>query len=485
MISDSLLQAQSRNMRATITDKWNKFKDMGIGKSLLATAATHINSVSVGMCQGYSAILLPQLQDSQSTFHISSTESSWLASLGVITNPVGAILSGVLMEWLGRKRTVQLVSLPFLIGWIMIALSPNMITLCIGRAITGMAIGMGAVCYVYVAEISLPQHRGFLSAFGPIFVSLGVLLVYSFGYLLRWQIASAACAGFALLSGVLITFIPESPTWLMSKGKEKKARKAIVWFRGDNEQAEAELANLSDEMKCQPSSANCCNKFFEPSVWKPFLILVTFFIFQEGSGLYVILYYAVNFFQESGSTIDKYVLSIIVAMVRLVMSIVGTICIKNFNRRTMAIVSGFGMAVSMGVAGCYEYLYSSIDVAERPAPWVPQLCIVANVCASMLGMLQLPWVMIGELFPTSVRGIMGGIVSSLAYLFIFAIVKVYPTFISAFDLYIMMWIFAGVSLAVIAYVLAFLPETQGKTLLQIEMQFEGYKTKNIECETSA
>lgn len=473
-------------MRATVTEKWNKFKDMGTGKSLLATVATHINSVSVGMCQGYSAILLPQLQDSHSTIHITSNEASWLASLGVITNPLGAILSGVLMEWLGRKRTVQLVSLPFLIGWIMIALSHDMITLCIGRAITGMAIGMGAVCYVYVAEISLPQHRGFLSAFGPIFVSLGVLLVYSFGYLFSWKIASAACAGFALLSGAVIAFIPESPTWLMSKGEEKKARRAIIWFRGDNEQADAEMTSLSDAINCQPSSnnVNYFSKFLEPSVWKPFLILVTFFIFQEGSGLYIILYYAVNFFQESGSTMDKYVLSIIVALVRLIMSIVGTVCIKHFNRRTMAVVSGFGMAVSMGVAGCYEYLYSRIDVYDRPVPWVPQLCIVANVCASMLGMLQLPWVMIGELFPTSVRGIMGGVVSSLAYFFIFTIVKVYPAFVSAFDLYIMMWIFAGISLSVIAYVLIFLPETQGKTLLQIEMQFEGYKTKDIECETS-
>lgn len=63
------------------------------------------------------------------------------ASLGVITNPLGAILSGILMEWLGRKRAVQLVSIPFLIGWIMIAVSQDLLTLCIGRAITGMAIG--------------------------------------------------------------------------------------------------------------------------------------------------------------------------------------------------------------------------------------------------------------------------------------------------------------------------------------------------------
>lgn len=346
---------------------------------------------------------------------------------------------------------------------------------------------MGAACYVYVAEISLPEHRGFLSAFGPIFVSLGVLLVYCFGYFFHWQLAAAACGVTAILSFIVITFIPESPTWFVAQGKEDKAKKSIVWLRGENDEANSELSALSESTRTKEKvneNTSCLQTFTQPSVWKPFLILVAFFIFQEGSGLYVILYYAVSFFQESGSTMDKYVLSIIVASVRLIMSIVGTVCIKTFNRRTMAMVSGVAMAISMGVAGTYEFFYGSLTVSDRPWSWVPQICIVANVCGSMLGMLQLPWVMIGELFPSSVRGIMGGVVSSLAYFFIFLVVKAYPSFLTYLQMHGMMWLFAAISLSVIIFTLLFLPETQGKTLLEIENQFHGIKPKHKDAESS-
>uniref|UniRef100_A0A1B6DNR0 Major facilitator superfamily (MFS) profile domain-containing protein n=2 Tax=Clastoptera arizonana TaxID=38151 RepID=A0A1B6DNR0_9HEMI len=480
-----LKDKKNNDMRITISEKWKNFKNLGIGKALAATVATHINSVSIGMCQGYSAILLPQLEEATSPIQANTDEGSWIASLGVITNPLGAILSGILMEWLGRKRAVQLVSIPFFVGWLMIAFSQNLLILCIGRAITGMAIGMGAACYVYVAEISLPEHRGFLSAFGPIFVSFGVLLVYCFGYFFRWQMAAVACGVTAVISFITITFIPETPTWFISQGKEDKATKSVVWLRGDNDQAKNEVVVLSEASRSKKKTeenTSCLSIFAQPSVWKPFFILICFFIFQEGSGLYVILYYAVNFFQESGSTMDKYVLSIIVASVRLCMSVVGTICIKKFNRRTMAMVSGVAMAISMGVAGTYEYFYGSQSVSSRPWSWIPQVCIVAHVCGSMLGMLQLPWVMIGELFPSSVRGFMSGIVSSLAYFFIFLLIKGYNTFLAYLNVYGLMWVFAAISLSVILFTLLCLPETQGRTLIEIENSFHGIKTKHKDVE---
>lgn len=194
---------------------------------------------------------------------------------------------------------------------------------------------------------------------------------------------------------------------------------------------------------------------------------------QELSGIYVVLFYAVDFFQQAGVD-DNRLASIMVGGLRFCVSIVGAVCIQQFRRKLMAATSGILMAATMAAAAAYEHLYSSWSFADRPFAWIPLASILANVSASMLGMLQLPWLMIGELFPLAVRGLMGGLVSSLAYLFIFVTVKFYPAMINGLRVDGCMWLFSVASVLAAVFALLYLPETKDKSLFQIERAF----TKN-------
>lgn len=344
-----------------------------------------------------------------------------------------------------------------------------------------MFAGMSSACYVYVAEVSLAKYRGVLSAFGPICVSIGVLIVYSLGSIIPWQMVSILCALTSFLSFMLVNLTPESPSWLASRGRITDAGKSLMWLRRRTSLADKELAEILNtlgtgaENGCEPGLKD----FAAPAVWKPFLILVCFFILQVSSGIYIILYYAVNFFQEAGSTLDNNVASIIVALLRLMMSITGSIFIQHLNRRTMAVTSAVLMCVSMAVCGTYEFAYGELKIDDRPYSWVPLVCILLNVSVSMLGMVPLPWMMIGELFPLKVRGIMGGVVPSLGYFFIFVTVKVSPYMMQMMKISQIMWLFAGAAGAAACFIVAFLPETRGKTLAEIEQLFgTGDEKKN-------
>lgn len=132
---------------------------------------------------------------------------------------------------------------------------------------------------------------------------------------------------------------------------------------------------------------------------------------------------------------NEYVASIWVACMRLAMSVLGALAIQRLNRTTLACLSGVGMFVAMLAAGFYEHLFSSIPPSSRPLPWVPLACFLVHVCVSMLGYLQLPWIMTGEMFPLRVRGAMGGFVSSLAHLLIFTSVKTYPDLRNAIGMF--------------------------------------------------
>jgi SP family facilitated glucose transporter-like MFS transporter 8 len=339
-----------------------------------------------------------------------------------------------------------------------------------------------------------------LSASGPVHVSLGVLAVYVLGFIAPWQRVAALCTLCALLSFIAMCAVPESPAWLASHGRTDEALSALVWFRRNRATAEAELTELTETVAKEknnnclgsPMSSNRRNllavrnilkPFLLPTAWKPFLILLLFFAFQEGSGIYIILYYAVNLFQEVGTGLNEYVASIVVGGVRLVMSVIGAILMNSFGRRSLAIVSGLGMAISMVVGGGYEYFYSHLPPADRPLAWIPLICVLGHVCVSMMGFLQLPWMMNGELFPLAIRGLMGGIVASLAHLFIFVSVKTYPDLMSALGTSGTFWLFAAAALVGAVYCYIFLPETRGKTLREIELEFGPKDT--CDCEENA
>lgn len=349
---------------------------------------------------------------------------------------------------------------------------------------------MSSACYVYVAEVSLAKHRGVLSAFGPIFVSVGVLIVYSLGSVMAWQLVAIVCAVTSVISFLSVNLTPESPSWLASKGRAAEAGESLMWLRRRPSLADKELAEILDTVQQSEdggpgdgagvASSPTFRDFAAPTVWKPFVILVCFFLLQEASGIYIVLYYAVNFFQMAGSTLDNHVASIVVAMLRLVMSVTGSVCIQHLDRRTMAMTSAILMAVSMAACGTYEFLYEALPVDDRPYGWVPLMCILFNVSVSMLGVVPLPWMMIGELFPLKVRGIMGGLVPSLGYFFVFVTVKVSPSLMVAVETDEIMWLFAAASTATACFIAAFLPETRGKTLLQIEKLFTNKTTASTE-----
>lgn len=357
--------------------------------------------------------------------------------------------------------------------------------------------GMATASYVYVAEISQAQHRGTLSATGSVHVSFGVLTVYILGFIAPWQRVAALCTLCALFSFIAMCAVPESPPWLAANGKVTEALSALVWLRRNPATAEAELSELMETVS--KGKNNSCHRnpilnkrrnvlavkkvlipFFRPTAWKPFIILLLFFAFQEGSGIYIILYYAVNLFQEVGTGLNEYVASIVVGGVRLVMSVVAAILMNSFGRKTLAVVSGLGMAVAMVAGGSYEYFYSNLPSTNRPLAWVPLICVLGHVCVSMMGFLQLPWMMNGELFPLAIRGVMGGIVASLAHLFIFVSVKMYPDMMNAFGTDGTLWFFAAAALLGAVYCYMFLPETRGKTLREIELEFSPKEISNIE-----
>lgn len=117
---------------------------------IFAGLAAHSGQVSVGLGQGFSAILIPKLLE---TGFADQSETSWIASLGVVSNPLGSVIAGLCAEWFGRRSAIALASLPHVAGWLLIALSKDVPMLYAGRFVSGIGIGMANGLYLYVSEV--------------------------------------------------------------------------------------------------------------------------------------------------------------------------------------------------------------------------------------------------------------------------------------------------------------------------------------------
>ncbi|XP_071454715.1 trehalose transporter 1-like protein isoform X2 [Hetaerina americana] len=421
----------------------SKLSIRGAIRQIWATLAVHSVVVIVGMTLGFSAILLPKLNAPTSDIIITKGDASWLASIITIIAPIGSLMAGPVMQTLGSRATIMVALVPYALGWILIVFSNGLTMLLVGRLITGLATTFGNTpCMVYITEISSPHLRPMLTATGPIGVSLGILLVYLFGWLFSWRIVAGIAVCFHLFSFAALCTVPESPVWLVSRGRKEDAHRALLWFHrvpakgslrqrerkitlepvvemkeleqgetpskdehemewakrriraeaelrfllaehrrkestlNNNKQSQADevlLNNSKPESKATPEQKNSGFDTLHslwlivtlPTCYKPMIILFVLFLLQQFSGIYITLFYAVGVFEEmGGGALNAYLASVLVGLIRFLMSLVNIWLFRAFGRRTLCIFSAFGMAVTMLVSGTFLYTNELEDPAN-------------------------------------------------------------------------------------------------------------------------
>lgn len=180
----------------------------------------------------FSAILIPQCELPDSDLKLTPTESSWVASIVVLAVPVGCMTAGVLMEYIGRLNTIKLSAIPCCIGWVLMATSTNVYTLLAGRILTGLGTAAGtSPAIVYITEVARPDLRGSLISTAPTLASAGMVIAYAEGALISWRTVAWLNIIYTIVPVVLIQlFVPESPVWLVSKGRIEDAAKSLKFL---------------------------------------------------------------------------------------------------------------------------------------------------------------------------------------------------------------------------------------------------------------
>lgn len=199
---------------------------------------------------------------------------------------------------------------------------------------------------------------------------------------------------------------------------------------------------------------------------KPLIIINVFNMMQVMSGTYIVVFYAVDLISGIGDNLfDTFLAAVLTSGVRFIFTIIASILLAIIGRRTLALISGIGTAVSAIAIGTFIYL------SNGQASYIPAALILLYVAANTVGFMILPGVMLGELYPVRVRGLAGGLTFMLFNLAVFGTIKMFPLMKHGLGIHGVFWLFGGTSVIACVFLYLMLPETKGRTLGQIEDYF--------------
>ncbi|HPY67137.1 MAG TPA: D-xylose transporter XylE [Bacteroidales bacterium] len=392
---------------------------------------------------------------------------------------IGGALAGFISKSLGRRNGLIVAAVAFLLSAIG-AWKPEALNLFgtlpvfsffFWRIVGGIGVGIASmISPMYIAEIAPAESRGKLVSFNQFAIIFGMQVIYFVNYFIarqgshewlinegwRWMFFSGAIP--AALFLILLLFVPETPRFLVMKGKEDKALKLLDKISGTDRSP-----GILQEIKETLVEKN--------APWLSYGFFVIFIgimlsVFQQFVGINVVLYYAGNIFRNMGASTNASLLqTIFVGTVNLTFTVVAILTVDKFGRKPLMIIGALGMAVSMIGLG-----FSFSTHNEGVFALILMLTYVAFFAMSWG---PVTWVLLSEIFPNSIRGAMSIAVSAqwLANWLVsttFPILNDNQRLTELFNHGFSYWIYGIMGILAALFVWKFVPETKGKTLEDIE-----------------
>lgn len=347
----------------------------------------------------------------------------------------------------------------------------------VGRVVHGMSFGlMLPLRSVLLGEYTSPKNRGAFLTMVSVAQAFGILLVHLIGSLVSWQKTILILLAFPLASLIMTFFIPESPSWLAARGRYDDCRKTFRWLRGDGEEAELEeMIRARCETKRAPIN-NCRDLivlFKKKEFYKPIVIMIHSYMMGEFSGGALMSCYSTTVIAHlAGPGVDAHVWMIALDAQRNISNIIAVYVVNKVKRRTMFMATGGLCIVSNIAIACY--VYGKIQGwMTYTAVWLPILLINIQFFTVAVGMVCLPYVIAGEIFPLEYRSVGGSIsIISIASGY-FLVTKTFPVMLNTIGLHGSYAVYAAAMSYNLCIVWWLLPETKGRTLQQIEDHFRG------------
>jgi sugar porter (SP) family MFS transporter len=414
-------------------------------------------------------------------FALSAPMKGWVSGCVLIGCALGVLLVGAVSDRFGRKKTLLLAGLLFLVSSLGTALAGSVTGFVLFRFLGGLGIGIASMgTPMYIAEIAPSRFRGRLVALNQIAIVTGLTVVYFVNFFIarcgdqgwnnqagwRWMFGSAlAPAGVFTL---LVLRIPESPRWLVEKKREDQARGIFERIAGVAF-AQAEVGGIRASLAKETGG---WSELLSSPLLKPLVLGILLAILQQVTGVNVFMYFGTTLFKNIGQStgVDAGMLQqSVIGVAGILFTLAAIAVVDKWGRKPLMMLGTSGMCLSLAVMGAMAQKMKDPSVASA----LMLACIIVYLGCFSLSAGPIIWVLLSEIYPTAVRGRALGLATFCMWMADYVVTQTFPlmdkntVLVEKFNHSFPFYIYAGFCL-VLLLVMRFVPETKGKSLEEIE-----------------
>jgi MFS transporter, SP family, galactose:H+ symporter len=441
------------------------------GRNVVLTAA--IAGLG-GLLFGYdTGVIAGALLFIKPAFHLGSFESGLVVSAVPIGAIAGAAVAGRLSDLRGRRQMIVLAAIVFAVGALASAAASGAGVLVVARLVVGVAIGLAsAVAPVYISEVAPPDVRGRLVTLFQLSVTVGILTAYLVSLAFdpidgwRWMLGLGAVP--ALVLGLGMLRMPQSPRWLVMVGQDYKARAILSRIREDDPEAiDRELEEIEHSVAEQPGG---WHDLLDPVVRAALVVGVGLAILQQVSGINTVIYYAPTIIQFTGvnSSSSAILAAVGVGVVNVGMTVVAIRLLDRAGRRPLLLGGTAVMSLALATLGA-SFLGGAGSTADSV---IAVLSLMLYVGAFAISLGPIFWLLNAEIYPLAVRSKAAAVGTMANWTFNGIVSLTFLLLIDSVGQSGTFFIYAAISAFTFLFCWRLVPETKGMHLEDIQAIFQ-------------
>lgn len=447
-----------------------------------------------GFLFGYdTAVISGTISRVAGQFELDSLQSGWYVGSALVGSIMGVMAAGAMSDRFGRKKTMLISATLFTISAIGCALSGSWDQLVIFRIIGGIGIGIvSIVCPLYISEVSVASHRGRMVSLYQLAITIGFLGAYLMNYYLlnlsaafsstsplltkilgaeEWRGMLGMEAVPAVVFFMIIFLIPESPRWLITKGKEASARKTFNLIYRDSAAVDFHINETKQMLQSKEKAS--WRLLFKPGTFRIVLIGAAIAMLGQFMGVNAVLYYGPTIFESSGlSSGDSLFYQSLIGMVNMGTTILALLIIDKVGRKKLVYFGVSGMIISLLAIGVYFMKGEAWGISNT----FLLIFFLAYMFFTAGSISAVIFVFLSEMYPTKIRGLAMSVAGLSLWVGTYLIGQLTPWMLENLTSAGTFFLFAAMCIPYMLIVWKLMPETAGKSLEDIERFWLKQKT---------